>query len=261
MLHFIVPAKISPTDNTRCTNILACLSAAASVAGDVSVNVFDVNSDIFWKDARFASYAQINLCPFVRWNKSRVLNHALNVLPSDDIVFVLDADVVVPENLADIIFNFVRPGTLLFPVCYSLHKGALLPQKRYKTTREVTDDLGDCANPQEGAQGWWRHTGTGLVGGYIADFKKLGGYSTELGTCWGGEDTLLFARASACADVVRVCIPGLYHQWHPPSEGASLLEKRKEVSPKLGDEINALIDSGFSTKLAPTDELPTELFL
>ena len=99
------------------------------------------------------------------------------------------------------------------------------------------------------------------MGGYISDFKKLGGYATELGARWGGEDTLLFARASERADVVRVCIPGLYHQWHPPSYEHSLLEKRKEVSSALGAEIDALAAGGFSTKLEATSELPEELFL
>jgi len=261
MLYFIVPTKIGSAEGVRGANILSCLSATAAVIGDISVNVFDVNSDVFWRDARFTALpAELNLCPFVHWNKSRVLNYALNVLPPDAIVFVLDADVVVPENLADIILNVVRPGILIFPVCYSLHKDVLLPQKKYKTASAVTTDLGDCANPQGDAQGWWRYTGTGLVGGYISDFKKLGGYSTELGVCWGGEDTLLFARASARASVVRVCIPGLYHQWHPPSAGASLLEKKKEVAPELKDEIDALLAGGFSTKLTTTSELPARLF-
>jgi hypothetical protein len=265
MLYFIVPTKIGSAAIERGANILSCLSAAAAVIGDVSVNVFDVNSDVFWKDARFTELpAELNLCPFVHWNKSRVLNYALNVLPPDAIVFVLDADIVVPENLADIILNFVRPGILIFPVFYSLHKDVLLPQKKYKTASEVTTDLGDCSNPQGDAQGWWRYTSTGLVGGYISDFKKLGGYSTELGpgsaSGWGGEDTLLFARASARASVVRVCIPGLYHQWHPPSAGTSLLEKKKEAAPELKDEIDGLLAGGFSTKLTTTSELPAGLF-
>lgn len=224
-IHLVIPVKVGPEVPERLENLRNCLASAAAVE-DVVVDVIDVHSDIVWdeflpKDS--AASIQVFRTPFSQWNKSSALNYAIGIIPADDIIAVVDADHLLPADLAKTIRRHCRPGKFVFPLQYSLHEG-----------RPAEIKLDDPAAVSK-ANGWWCTTSTGSVWGYARDYKQVGGYSLELGACWGAEDTYFFAKARTSHAVCRIYVPGIYHQWHP--HGWSYLTCYAESSGIVQDDM------------------------
>ncbi|HEX3655321.1 MAG TPA: glycosyltransferase [Pirellulales bacterium] len=125
------------------------------------------------------------------FNRARGLNAAAAVA-SGEILFFIDADMVIPKNFCQTLRQRVLPGWAYFPICYSLHEGSA------------------C----EGSQpGWWRTSGFGMCGFTAADFRRF--RWCEAFTRWGKEDNDIFSRAAGALEIYRDRCPGLFHLWHP----------------------------------------------
>ncbi len=250
-IHLVIPVKVGPEVPERLENLRNCLESAAAIPG-VVVDVIDVHSDIDWKEflpADPVAPLQVFRTPFSQWNKSTALNYAIEITDENDIIAVVDADHLLPRDLATTIQRHCRPGKFVFPLQYSLHEGC---------PPEIKLDDPDV---ESGSHGWWSLTSTGSVWGYVNDYRQVGCYSTELGACWGAEDTHFFAKARTTHSVSRIYVPGIYHQWHPhtwsyltqyaeePGSTESALEESSarpaygwtELSAELSEEIQHLV--------------------
>jgi glycosyltransferase involved in cell wall biosynthesis len=125
------------------------------------------------------------------FNRARGLNAAA-ASASGELLFFLDADIVLPRGLCSALCGNTAPGQAYFPVCYSLRESSL---------------------PDVSADGWWRYTGYGLCGIHRNDYAVLNW--DEAFTSWGREDNDLFCRTRAKLRIVRERCPGLLHLWHP----------------------------------------------
>lgn len=126
------------------------------------------------------------------FNRSRGLNAAA-ACARGELLFFLDADIILPKEFCSTIRAHVRPGQAYFPICYSLHEAS-------------------PADPS--APGWWRKEGYGMCGFHHDDFRRLRRWDESF-VRWGGEDNELFGRARTQLKVVREFCPGLLHVWHP----------------------------------------------
>lgn len=104
-----------------------------------------------------------------------------------DVVFFLDADMVVSPELLLRAQAVVEAGQAFFPVCYS-----------YRTAKHST--------------GWWRWTGKGNCALPKALTKTVRWNEKRE---WGREDDAFMSTVAAEAAVVREEVPGFCHQWHP----------------------------------------------
>lgn len=126
-----------------------------------------------------------------------------------DIVFFLDADMLIPENFNQLVRENVSPGACFFPICYSLHQDK---------PREVKGNVSHWVRGHaEKANGWWRKEGWGNCGFTRADYQKLGAWNEDIGQTYGGEDNNVRDRAYRMFKCNRFNVPGFFHQWHPPN--------------------------------------------
>ena len=155
------------------------------VVADFGSTDVDVRGAI--ADTRRARIVQLH-GPF---NRSVGLNAAA-AGATGELLFFLDADLVLPKEFCSTVRAHVRPGQAYFPICYSLRQGS---------------------PPDPSAAGWWRHTGFGLCGFHRDDFARI--RWDESFTRWGGEDNELFKRAGTQLQIHRRQCPSLFHVWHP----------------------------------------------
>lgn len=126
-----------------------------------------------------------------------------------DIMFFIDADMLVPVDFCRIIRENVKPGQCFFPICYSLHQGC--PAVVKGNTSHWKKNAAAIAN------GWWRKEGWGNFGILREDYAKLGEWDVHIGKTYGGEDNNIRDRAGKLFHVSRFNCPGFFHQWHPPN--------------------------------------------
>jgi glycosyltransferase involved in cell wall biosynthesis len=135
----------------------------------------------------------------------------------DDLLFFLDADMILPPNFCQLLRQRVQRGRCWFPICYSLYADK---------PREVDGDEpppgGDHRHVPQAANGWWRKEGQGMCGFTRGDFLALGGWDEEIGKTYGKEDNDLFRRANEHLTVIRENCPGLFHLWHPPYQRSTV---------------------------------------
>ncbi|MBS0207959.1 MAG: glycosyltransferase [Planctomycetes bacterium] len=176
-------------------NALTLLDEAADTICEVVIADFgsdDLDLANVLKATRLPSKIVAVPMPF---NRSRGLNAAAAVA-SGEILFFLDADILVPKDICASVRRHAQPGRAYFPICYSLRQGS---------------------SPNQSAPGWWRTEGFGLCGFHRTDFEKL--RWDESFTTWGGEDNDLFRRAAKALKIERSRCPGLFHLWHPDGRG------------------------------------------
>lgn len=156
-------------------------------------------------------------------NRAHARNQAMRLAQpfSDDLVFFLDCDMVLPPDFSDRVRIHVKTGQAYFPICYSLYEGA--PMVVTTDGQPYRRAAGSPAN------GWWRESGRGNCGFVAEDFYELGGWNGERwGTRYGREDDDVYWRAFQTMEVVRERVPGFFHQWHPkPPEAQNPSTKRK----------------------------------
>ena len=125
------------------------------------------------------------------FNRARGLNAAAAVA-TGELLFFIDADMVIPNNFCQTLRQRVLPGWAYFPICYSLYEGSA------------------CESSQPG---WWRTSGFGMCGFTADDFRRL--RWCEAFTRWGKEDNDIFSRAAGALEIYRDRCAGLFHLWHP----------------------------------------------
>lgn len=188
-------------------------------ATDHELILVDLGStDIDYREVLKASGIQSRLILFPagrneagKINRSMGRNMSANSsrAKADDILFFLDADMLVPKNFNWLVKASVSPGNCFFPICYSLHEG-----KPREVKGNVSQWVRDCGSR---ANGWWRKEGWGNCGFTLADYRKLGSWNEEIGQTYGGEDNNVRDRAQAMFKMNRFNVPGFFHQWHPPN--------------------------------------------
>lgn len=128
---------------------------------------------------------------------------------AEDIMFFVDADMLVPPDFCKTIRAHVQKGRCFFPICYSLHKDK--PAVVQGNVSHHRKDAGKLAN------GWWRKEGWGNFGILRSDYELLGAWDEQIGKTYGGEDNNIRDRAHKLFEVSRFNCPGFFHQWHPPN--------------------------------------------
>jgi len=98
----------------------------------------------------------------------RTLAYAIRPSAPEDIVFFLDADMLVPPDFCATIASHVARGRCYFPICYSLYEG--------KSPCVHLDRRPQHPRWRE-ANGWWRKAGYGNCGFVAADYVALGGWN------------------------------------------------------------------------------------
>jgi hypothetical protein len=155
------------------------------------------------------------LAPTGKVNRSLGRNAAASLSNAKplDILFFLDADMLVPPNFCNLVLQNVTAGECFFPVCYSLHqnKPAIVCGDARYVTRQ-------SKNTNSSINGWWRKEGWGNCGFVRRDYVKLGGWDERIGSTYGGEDNNIRDRARSLFKLHRLNCPGFFHQWHPPNK-------------------------------------------
>lgn len=163
---------------------------ALSVADCGSTDIPDLESEIrkIWTgELIFSSVA-------VPFERAAAFNRAVEQA-GGELVFICDADVSIPGNLAKQAKRYVSHSTAWFPVCqWQLEKG----KPDWK----------------------WFSAGTGLCAFTKTQLRKTGMLDTAFKD-WGKEDWDLFFRCYRSGIMpLRSRCSGLYHHWHPPSKPA-----------------------------------------
>lgn len=159
------------------------------------------NNSIFYGVQSAASEQNIN--------RSATRNTAFkiaNPAPSD-IVFFIDCDMVVPPTMAAHIRQIIKPGVAYFPIPYSL----------YQDCPAVVNGSGPPhTRGESSANGWWRHTSSGNCAFLVKDFQAtIGEWDERFGDKYGREDDDIHWRAKQSLEVIRDCVDGFFHHWHP----------------------------------------------
>lgn len=146
-------------------------------------------------DIRLEELPRLQVLPLpLPFHKTAALNQLARVA-SSELLFFLDADMLVPADLDQKIENFVGRKRTYFPICYSLREG--------RPPVVAADN------------GWWRRTGYGNCGILRTDLERLGGWDLKYRS-WGKEDDDLHARCRRHGLAVRrENCEGFFHQWHP----------------------------------------------
>lgn len=127
------------------------------------------------------------------FHKTLSVNNAVKQSFSD-FIFLCDADMTLPIDFVDQYWANVSTEMCWFPICFSLYKDK---PKDIKTEN-----------------GWWRATGTGMVGISKYNFLSIGGLDEKFKT-WGGEDDDFLNRCKVKGfKINRANCTGLYHNWH-----------------------------------------------
>jgi len=122
---------------------------------------------------------------------------------SGDLVFFLDTDIVVPQDIFQIIRKVTKPGQAYFP------SGRMI--KTFDFSRSLEEQVTDKSNFRM----FW--PGHGICSFVRDDFIKVGKWD-ETFTTYGNEDHELFRRTTSKGiRVLRRKEPFMYHLPHPTS--------------------------------------------
>lgn len=191
-------------------------SCRAMIDRDYEIVIVDLGSTDVRLAQQFAGQSQIRIIPGPS-PKGRKINRSVGrniaaqaaAAAADDILFFLDADMLVPATFGQIIRANVGPGECFFPICYSLH------QHKPAIVRGNVDQW--QKHPERLSNGWWRKEGWGNCGFLRRDYAKLGEWDETIGRKYGGEDNNVCSRAKQLFKMNRFNCHGFFHQWHPPN--------------------------------------------
>lgn len=144
-------------------------------------------------------------------NRSAGRNMAVQMAAAkdEDILFFLDADMLVPPNFCELVQAHVGREECFFPICYSLHR---------HRPPIVRGDAVRWSKHLSGANGWWRKEGWGNCGFLREDYARLGDWNEVVGRTYGGEDNNIRDRARELFTINRFNCDGFFHQWHSPNQ-------------------------------------------
>lgn len=172
-----------------------------------------------WPENNGVAYGMRAAEPGQNINRSATRNtaFALSNAPPDAVVFFVDCDMVVPPTMANHVREIIKPGVAYFPVPYSL----------YKDCPAVVNGSGPPhVRGESTANGWWRHTSSGNCAFLVKDFQlTVGKWDERFGDKYGREDDDMHWRAQQSLTVVRDCVDGFFHHWHPA--------KKESQNPRL----------------------------
>jgi glycosyltransferase involved in cell wall biosynthesis len=197
-VSFCCALKTNRMTEERTTALWTTLEALAQLADDrTEVVIGDFESELTWDRARALLGDKLRVVPLRgHFNRSIGCNAASRVA-TGDVLFFMDADIVVTAAALDEARARVSPGRCYYPQVMYLNRGQRVP------------DVGDGSSLYVG-------TGCGVCSFHRDDFATLGGWDEDLGRNWGGEDRQLYDRAQRQLRVVRD-LPRVFHQWHPTS--------------------------------------------
>ncbi|MCB0417617.1 MAG: hypothetical protein H6617_11655 [Bdellovibrionaceae bacterium] len=129
----------------------------------------------------------------------------------NEIVFICDVDLFLPDNIFSSIRRFTQLGAAFFSPVLSFQR-----------------QDGTIQYP------WYDHRGTGFLCFYKSDFLALGGFRDsgfEHKTTWGGEDDYLYFsfRDKLGLRPVRHLHPEIFSRWHPRDEGQWFDNRKKRA--------------------------------
>lgn len=136
---------------------------------------------------------------FGNFSRAVAIRDAVIHVPTDEVIFIADADLVLGANFfQNCRVNIVRGSQVYFPIMFSLY-----PYGKGLSSRD----------------GLWRRSSYGMVCLYKSDFDAVGGFGPdeeEKFSGWGSEDVFLYNRFrdSKKFAVFRALETGLQHQWH-----------------------------------------------
>lgn len=174
--------------------IFSIEQAAESLDQTFFLSIADFESD----DIQYTIEA-LSQCNRLQWNITTIresyssglgLNTAVEKAPTK-LIFLLDADMLVSDQLFRRAFEVASEGCAYFPVCWSY--------------RDIWH-----------AEGWWRWEGFGNSALTTDQFNQVGGVRCY--NRWGLEDDHFYQDLqSKGIGVVREKGFSFYHQWHPNS--------------------------------------------
>lgn len=131
----------------------------------------------------------------VAFSRSYTFNKAV-AQSTNELVFLCDADMSVPENIVELCNQYAAPKRAWFPFVFTLYQNK--PAIQHKDN------------------GFWMiHSGKGMLACLKSDYEKIGGLDERF-TKWGAEDDDLWERmVRAGFVVIRNKQKGLIHHWHP----------------------------------------------
>ena len=132
------------------------------------------------------------------FTRASALNLAMRQAQGN-LVYICDADISVPKNLAQLVYKNISKKTAWFPVC-------------------------QWQMNEKKSQWRWFTEGTGIFAATKKQLEKTGYYDEKYLT-WGKEDWELFFRfyRNGIAPRRTNC-EGLYHHWHPLSQPADFVK-------------------------------------
>ncbi len=164
----------------------------------IELSVVDCNStDMIDFENEIRSQWKGKLC-FSRISKSFTRAFSFNRATeqaTNNIVFICDADMLLPTNIVQLCNQFVAQNRVWYPIIFTL----------YKNTPAI----------ESAENGFWMiHSGKGMLACLKSDFERIGKLDESF-TTWGAEDDNLWERfMKAGFVVIRNKQKGLIHQWH-----------------------------------------------
>ena len=134
------------------------------------------------------------------------LHHGAQQFKGGELLFFIDIDLEIgPDFLNRARLNTIQGKQVYFPIFFKLYKLDFV-HRFYK---------GNSSQLLSRHNGHWAHYSYGMVTIYASDYKKVGGFNTNM-RGWGEEDVDFFNKViSNGLEVFRAPDPGLIHLWHP----------------------------------------------
>ena len=139
----------------------------------------------------------------------------------DDLLFFIDVDIVFDAGfLARVRLNTIRNRQVYYPIVFSQYDnmhvdivdaigGAL-----NKKSKNNKSQGGEAEYDFREAKGFWRQFGYGMLGAYLDDLRKVGGFDQTI-VGWGYEDVDVLAKfIKHNMTLLRSVDPGLVHIFH-----------------------------------------------
>lgn len=128
------------------------------------------------------------------FSRAFAFNKAVNNAP-DEIIFICDADMWIPENIVELCNNFVGHKRAWYPIVFTLYR-----------------DKPPVIHKENGF--WMIYSGKGMLACLKNDYQELGGLNEKF-TEWGAEDDDLWERMVRNRfTIIRNKQQGLIHHWH-----------------------------------------------
>lgn len=152
-----------------------------------------------------------------QFSRSILLNHGIQSIDSNDVLFTADVDVSLPANLYAIVLSSVRQGQQIYAPIITVEK-----KRKKRMGFGIAGGAGTETVPT--LLPW----GFGIFGAYASDYIKVQGYDTNTFKYgWGGEDIHLITQFIQHGYTVsRPPEPGIIHRWHATNQWHP--KKRKE---------------------------------